>query len=200
MAGAPKRANKRKRRTVAVRSAPAQVDVSVHGLLEAKANRWKTPVAVAVGVIAIISGAVAFYKWSGLPIFVDTSTLHETIGRVRTEVNETIGRTKVEVIDHSNKNTTEVKNDVGVVKKQIDTIAKKQDQAAVRALQLQERQLFLQRANLMNSVSSVDLQLRERPNDQFLVQRKAELEAIRGNIDREADAVRDQIRRAQEGQ
>lgn len=188
---------KRKRRAPPVVAPPAQaINVEV---VDSRIKSWLPRLTLITATLATLAALYGAYRWLGLPIFVDTSTLHETVHGVETKLRSQIGETKVEVIDHSNKNTAEVKTDVGGVKKQIEIIARKQDQSAITALELQARQLFLQRANIMNSISSVELQLQSRKNDVFLLQRKAELESIKGNIERESDAVNDQLRRARSG-
>lgn len=201
MAAAHKRPNKRK----TTKRAPAQhivvdkAQVTVTGLAYEKFKGW---VPLFTG-FAALGAAIVFvwnaWNWLGLPKVVAESTFHESLRSVQTDFASKLGQTKEVVIDHSNKNTEVVKKDVGEVSKQVSVIADEQRKARILALELQERQLFLQRANLLNSISSVELQLRERPNDQFLVTRKAELDAIKANIDREAESVRDQVRRARSG-
>lgn len=175
-----------------------KANVTVSGLAYEKFKGW---VPLFTG-LAALGAAILFiwnaWTWLGLPKVVAESTFHDTLKVVETKLRGNINETKTEVIDHSNKNTNLVKEDVSKVSQQVGIIADQQRKAGVLALEIQERQLFLQRSNLLNSISSVELQLRERPNDQFLVQRKAELESFRLNVDRETEAVRDQIRRAKQ--
>lgn len=194
---ASKRSKPRKRAPRAAPPPPAQaINVEV---VDSRIRSWLPRLTLITATLATLAALYGAYRWLGLPIFVDTSTLHETVNSVETKLRSQIGETKIEVIGHTDKNTKEVKEDVGGVKKQIEIIARKQDQSAVTALELQARQLFLQRANLLNSISSVELQLQTRKNDVFLMQRKAELESIKGNIERESEAVNDQLRRARAG-
>lgn len=199
-APAHKRANKRKR----VKRAPVQhmvvdqANVTVTGLAYEKFKGW-IPLFAGIASLTAIA-AFAYNYWPRTAILVNEPTLQENLAKLQTDFSKKIGETKEVVIEHSNKNTAVVKEDVGKVAKQVESLITGQQRADVRALELQQRQLFLQRSNLLNSISSVELQLRERPNDQFLVQRKAELEAIKSNVDRETDSVNDQIRRARTGQ
>lgn len=203
MAQVIKRANKRKskRRSFPTPTQHIVVDkasVTITGLAYEKFKGW-VPLFTGLAALGV---ALAFvwnaWAWLGLPKVVAETTFQETIKTVENKLRGNITETKVEVIDHSNKNTNLVKEDVSKVSKQVDIIADQQRKASVLALELQERQLFLQRANLLNSISSVELQLRERPNDSFLTTRKAELEAIKNTIEREFESVRDQVRRAKQ--
>lgn len=203
MAAALKRPNKRK---PSAKRAPAltqhivvdKANVTVSGLAYEKFKGW---VPLFTG-LAALGAAILFvwnaWTWLGLPKVVAESTFHDTLKVVETKLRGNINETKTEVIDHSNKNTSLVKEDVSKVSQQVGIIADQQRKAGVLALEIQERQLFLQRSNLNNSISSVELQLRERPNDPFLTQRKAELESFLKNVDRETEAVRDQVRRAKQ--
>jgi hypothetical protein len=183
-------------------SAPAQhivvdrAQVTVSGLAYEKFKGWVplfTGIAAGGAAIAFIWNA---WTWIGLPKVVVDSTFHESLSKVQADFVSKLGQTKEVVIKHSDSNTAVVKEDVGKVAKQVETLVEGQKRADVRMLETQQRQLFLQRSNLLNSISSVELQLRDRPNDQFLTTRKAELEAIKSTVDRETDAVNDQIRRA----
>lgn len=187
-----------KKRKASPRRIPTPRAVNVK-VVDERIKSWIPRLAIVTGFIAFLAAGYGAYRWLGLPILVDETKLHSSIQGAETKLRTQINETETKVIGHSDKNTKEVKDDVAVAKKILDSLARKQDQSAITALELQARQLFLQRSNLMNSISSVELQLADRPNDQFLKQRKAELEAIRTNIDRETETVSSDLRRARQG-
>lgn len=196
MAGPPKRANKRKRSSSAAQHIvvdKAQVTVTSGSLYE----RFKglIPLFTGLAALAAVIG-FAYNYWPRWATTVNEPTLQENLTKLQADFNKKIGETKEVVIGHSDKNTKEVKDDVGLLAKTLTVITRKQDQSEVRALEGQQRLLFVQRQNVLNSLSALEVQLAAKPADPFLTQRKGELESIKGNLDREFDAVAADLRRA----
>lgn len=175
---------------------PQHVDVSVRGAVLGAVEPWRGLLTFLVAFFGVVAGVAAFWKWGNLPTLVLDRTLHESVSEVESKLRRHVDDTKDKVIEHSNKNTGAVREDVSVLTKTLGLIAKKQDQAVIEQLTAQQRLLFVQRQNVLNSLSSLEVQLAAKPNDQFLTQRRHELESIKANLDRENDAVADQLRRA----
>jgi hypothetical protein len=186
---------KKTRRVAAVVAAPPPTAVNVE-VVDNRIKVW-TPrvVFVSASIAAIVAGYGA-YKWLGLPTLVVDSTLHQTIGNVERTLRTQIGETKDVVIDHSNKNTTAVKDDVSKVSKLLSDVARRQDQGTIERLEMQQTLIELARSDRMTSLSSVDAQLGTRKTDVYLQERKRELTRAVGDLDKELERVREQIRKA----
>jgi len=168
----------------------------VRGAVLSAVEPWRGLFTFLVAFFGVVAGVVAFWKWGNLPTLVLDKTLHESVSLVESKLRRHVDDTKDQVIEHSNKNTGAVREDVSLLTKTLGLIAKKQDQAVIEQLTGQQRLLFVQRQNVLNSLSSLEVQLAAKPNDQFLTQRRHELESLKTNLDRENDAVADQLRRA----
>lgn len=176
-----------------------EVDVTLHAApsLTDKMKTW------ALWIAAIGAAATVIYKgyiWAGLPQFVDSGTFHNTLEHVKTEVGNKLVETKTEVLTHANRNTDEVRTDVGSVKKQIDSIARGQAQARIDQLELQQRVLFQQKNTLSNNLNGVQIQLNDptKASDPFLLQRKSELQNLIAITDRDFEAIAERLRRARQ--
>lgn len=161
-------------------------------------NRVGKPLAQVCAGVAAIGAAIAavyhFYGWTGAPSLVTDHALQASITAVKTEVGRQISTTKDEVITIGNKNTLEVKNDVNDVKKNLGDVIKSLGAMSVQSLETQQRTLFMQKTNLQAQLAQVNAQLTAKHDDQFLLQRKSEIEGIIAYVDREMAGVQDQLR------
>jgi len=179
-----------------VPSQPTAVNVEV---VDSRIKSW-TPRLQFVAVCAAALAAIwAGYNYLGLPKFVDNGTFHETVKGVETKLRGQINETKDVVIDHSNKNTVAVKDDVSKVSKLISDIVKRQDQGTVERLEMQRTLIELNRGERLSSLSSVDTQLGTRKGDRCLLERKQELTRSVNELDKELERVTDNIRKARQG-
>lgn len=200
MAKGHKRANKRK----AMKRAPAtqhlvvdQANVTVTGLAYEKFKGW---VPLFTG-LAALSAAIVFvwnaWTWLGLPKVVAESTFHDSLQRVQTDFSSKIGQTKEVVIEHSNKNTAAVKDDVSKIVKRLDI-------ANIEALKDRVSRLFQQKTEKETSLSNIEGLLAQKNLDQSqrtnLIQRRAETNAAIKWLDNELTSVQARLQRAEQGQ
>lgn len=151
----------------------------------------------AIGIILVAGTAV--WKYFDWPWLVNTHELNTTIGKVETKIGGQIVSTKTEVLDTTGKQTDEVKKDVGEVKKSLDAFARKNESSYLQMLEGQTRQLFRDKTQMSAQLGAIEVALREKPGDQFLLQRKAEIEAFLTFTDRESARVQDQLAAARRG-
>lgn len=170
--------------------------VSLAAKRAAPALNWIKGLAALLVALTIIGGGVAgFWTYFQLPFWVSNHQLTVTVDKVRGDIGKKINETKDEVVSLSNKNTGEVKEDVNGVKKVVETLAKKNEQATIAFLEGQARFLFTQKNNYVATLGSIDAQLRDKPGDFFLIQRKAETQSAVEYLDREMAATQATLRR-----
>lgn len=138
-------------------------------VVDARVRAWLPRFAFVSAFLAAVGALYAGYGWLGLPKVVVESTLQEAVDKLRHEVREDISK-----------------------------ITRKQDQGTVTVLEMQVRQLFMQKTQIQSSLSSIESQLRERPGDTFLLERKSQLQIFDRNVDKESDALQDQLRKTRQ--
>lgn len=171
---------------------PQHVEVSLTRLA---GQRLKPYALLAGGILTILT--VVGLLWSGWvsiggPSLVTTRTVEE----IKSDFSSKINATKAEVKAHSDQNTTEVKKDVSLVGTAVEKLNRTLLRTQIENLEAQESSLtWSQLPQLVNNLAGIDRQLEERKGDQWLMNRKTEVENAKKTLEGRIVELRDRIKK-----
>lgn len=170
---------------------PQHVEVSLTRLA---GQRLKPYALLAGGAVAVLT--FVGLLWSGWvsiggPSLVTTRTVDE----IKSDFSSKIDATKVEVKRHSDQNTVEVKKDVSLVGTAVEKLNRTLLRAQIENLEAQESNLtWSQMPQLINNLAGIEKELLVRKDDQWLLNRKNEVENARKNLEARIADLRARIK------
>lgn len=174
-----------------------QIDVNVRGIERLRPYMFPLMFIGAAG--AALTVLVGWWTNLGLPKIVIDRELREQLDTVKQEVQQNIGATKVEVMRHTEEKAKESKQDIDSVKDKLGLVGKDVRQSMLISLETSTRTLWGQVSQQKTTLGNIEMLLREKPNDTFLIQRKAEVEQLIRTFETQLNNAQAQLDRVRIG-